>query len=97
MRIYWSLESLPELVELPPDERKAVVRACRSKPGLRWILAFVVGAAPFLFAGAVLDDVLGWKSVVLTFVGAAAGSLLALQVEAHRVRRAIRQHLEGRE
>src|SRR5215475_3779534 len=52
MRIYWSLKSVPELSDLPSEERRRVWRAAYWKTARHWqFWAGLVGIGLFTFIG----------------------------------------------
>lgn len=100
MNIYWTTKQIPELRDLPKDQRKRVLRACC---GWNWKLNWKVAVIatllltgfPFLaFWLASQGKTPNWTAVVLSWLSAGVISVIVLQVQLERLRPSIREYLK---
>jgi len=90
MRIYWTLKSIPELAELPPDQRRRRWREAYLEAFHYWPMwAATVAVALGAGLGSYLGSLAGWQ-LAGGVVGAAVGSFPASVVMTEMVRHHLR-------
>ena len=97
MKIYWTPKQLPELRDLPKDQRKRVWRACYMAPKHKVINVFVaLSVAPVVWLIG-LAKMPAWTAAVLS--GLSMGIILFIveQVQIERLRPSIREYLKEHE
>lgn len=97
MQFYWSVEKLPELTDLPKDERREVLSVCRRKTSWAGPVLAVGGIMGLtLYVGTLMGVKAGtWQWIVNIFIGAFLGMYVSIQIEAYVLRPVIRAYLQG--
>src|SRR5713101_3009805 len=95
MKIYWTFNQIPELRDLPCDQRYRVWRASCDTPKFRGINAFAVVTVMvpvvWLISQAKMPT---WTAAVLAGMSAGIISFIVEQVQFERIRPSVREYLK---
>lgn len=96
MKIYWSLRSVPELAQVPPQELADVVREAEKDPAVKvWsgigLVASVLCAGLGFRAG---DHLLWLHEIWGAAIGGGIGGLLFSQIRMHALARHFRKQAQ---
>ena len=99
MKIYWSIKSIPELKEMPEEERKAIFRQCSAKVTHNWKTSILIGlcclCAGFGIAlGRKVGNIIG--AMIAAVLGGAIIGFILLQVVIRKTLPYIRKELDSR-
>jgi len=98
MKIYWTLKQIPELRDLPKDQRKRLWRACYDTPKVKVIYVFVVVTAGVPLMWLINQAKMStWNTALLFGLGVGIISFIVSQVQLERLRPSIRAYLKEHE
>ena len=95
MKIYRSLKSIPELVDLPEEKHKEIWKECDLTNLERTAAFWKLLAFPFILIGMKLGKICGGKigSIVGIVIGGVIGVIVVQQIAVYIVRSRVRKNL----
>lgn len=92
MKLYWSINSIPELADLPKEKRKEVWRECCLKNRRNWRVLIIGVAICGIFGG--IGSVIE-KGPIGAMIASTVGVFIVWQIEAAAIRHHIREYLNS--